>query len=145
MVATGRTNESARKSHITNRPILPTLSLTAVVPRDRGQSWFMQASVNTVGFGRQLSPDNIQRCASTSGRSIHTNTMQHSHCFIARWSQNQISSGSVNSIKMATFSRRLAPRLARWVCHLCNRCFSHLCYKWFLCWINFLLWFIQNH
>ena len=42
----GRTNESARKSHIDNRPmaILPTL--TALV---RGQSWLMQASVSTVG------------------------------------------------------------------------------------------------
>ena len=47
---------------------------------------------------------------------------------------------------MAIFSRHLTPRLARWVkqkwlyvCHLCNRCFSHLCYKLFLCRIHFLL------
>ena len=52
LLAIGRTNESARKSHIDKRPILPTLSLTAVVPL---VSWSVMVHAGICQHGRARS------------------------------------------------------------------------------------------
>ena len=124
-----RTIGSARKSHVDNKPILPTL--TAVVPFvvSHGSCKHLLARSGSVVSYLQTTYNELREHWDATSTQTPCNIHIVHSTLIPK-------SKILNSIKMAIFSRRLAPRLARWVkqerlylCHLCNRYFSHLCYK----------------
>ena len=109
-VAFGRTNESARKSHIVNRPIVPNIVIDSCRAT---RSWSVMVHAGICQHGRvrssAISRQHTPMCVDIGTQYPH----KHHATFTLFYSTLIPKSKILNSIKMAIFSRRLKPRLAR--------------------------------